>query len=254
MYGQLSNCCGISTFLMLINPKKNTKFKEFFDNTYEKISFLSNQTRKEFKWSVVIDYILLKSLGDNLIRKFLSEKIPDIIDYYMPIVHYKLKDKNFSNTNVVSKRILKKSLYTMREDADLKILFYLFGGMYFPQEQETYDPTRALYFTSKDFFPNNSGLKYKLDLMKNHLQSEEGGNIPCIALNFGYHWVAVNSIENGIIGINNPLGTSPSQKQITRGIPEHYRFYLFNYNQKKAFILKKDIKKFLNAVIENERD
>lgn len=253
MYGQLSNCCGISTFLMLINPEKNTKFKEFLDNTYEKISFLSKQTRKEFKWSVVIDYLLLKSLGDNLLKKFLSEKIPDIVDYYMPIVHYKLKDENFSNTNIISRRILKKSLHTMREDADLKILFYLFGGNYFPQEQETYDSTRGLYFTSKDFFPNNSGFKYKRDLIKKHLESEKDGNTPCIALNFGYHWVAMNSIDNDIIGINNPLGTSPSQKQITRGIPEHYRFYLFNYNQKNAFILQKDIKRFLDSDMEREQ-
>ena len=252
MYGQLSNCCGISTFLMLINPEKNIEFKELLDNTYEKIDFLSKQTRKEFKWSVVIDYILLKSLGENLLKEFLSERIPDIVDYYMPIVHYKLKDKNFYNNNVVTKRILKKSLSTMREDADLKILFNLFGGRYFPQEQENYDPTRALYFTSKDFFPNESGFKYKLNLMKNHLKSEKDGNIPCIALNFGYHWVAVNSIEGDIIGINNPLGSSPSRKQITRETPEHHRFYLFNYNQKRAFILKKEVKRFLTSDLEKE--
>ena len=252
MYAQLSNCCGISTFLMLINPEKNTQFKEFLNGTYEKISFLSKQTRKEFKWSIVIDYILLKSLGDNLLNKFLREKIPDIVDYYMPIVHFKLKDKNFSNTNVVTRRIFKKSLYTMREDADLKILFNLFGGNYFPQEQEIYDPTRALYFTAKDFFPNNSEFKQKLDLMKKHLQSETNGIIPCIALNFGSHWVAVNSIDNDIIGINNPLGSSPSRKQINRGVPENYRFYLFNYNQKSSFILKKEVKKFLDSEIDKE--
>jgi len=252
MYEQLSNCCGISTFLMLINPEKNNEFKAFLDNTYEKISFLNKQTRKEFKWSVVIDYILLKSIGNNLLKKFLNERVPDIVNYYMPIIHFKLKDKKFSNNNVVTRRILKKSLHTMREDTDLKILFNLFGGNYFPQEQETYDPTRALYFTSKDFFPNDSGLNKKLDLIKNHLLSENNSNIPCIALNFGYHWVAVNSIENDILGINNPLGSSPSRKQITHRIPENYRFYLFNYNQKKSFILKKEIKNFFESEIEKE--
>ncbi|GAH09893.1 unnamed protein product, partial [marine sediment metagenome] len=90
----------------------------------------------------------------------------------------------------------------MRTDADLKILFHLFGGEYFPQEQETCDGTGGLYFTSKDFFPNDSGFKNKLDIMKNHLQGEGNGKIPCIALNFGYHWVAVNSINDDIIGIN----------------------------------------------------
>ena len=151
---------------MLINPEKNTKFKGFFDDTYEKISFLNKQPRKEFKWSVVIDYLLLKSLGNNLLKKFLSDKIPNIIEYYMPIIHHELKDANFSKHNIVSKRVLKKSLHTMRTDADLKILFRLFGGKYFPQEQENSDGTGGLYFTSKAFVPNDSGFKKKIGIMK----------------------------------------------------------------------------------------
>ena len=89
--------------------------------------------------------------------------------------------------------------------------------------------------------------------MKNHLQGEGNGKIPCIALNFGYHWVAVNSINDDILGINNPLGSNPSSKKITRGIPEHYRFYLFNYSQKKAFVLKNDLKNFFDIDIKKER-
>ena len=241
MYGQLSNCCGISTFLMLINPEKNTRFKKLFDDMYDGIGFLCKQTRKEFKWSVVIAYILLKSLGENLLKRFLSDKIPDIVNYYMPIVHYKLNDKIFTENNKVSKRILEKSLYTMREDRDLKILFYLFGGKIFKQEQEIYDGTGGLYFTFKDFYPNDSGFKSKLEILKNHLQSEVNGKIPCIAINFGHHWVAVNSIEKDVISYNNPLGPYISSKKITRGISENTRFFLFNYSQKKAFILKKNV-------------
>jgi hypothetical protein len=231
---------------MLINPEKNTKFKEFFEDAYDNIGFLCKQTRKEFKWSVVIDYILLKSLGDDLIKEFLSEKNPDIVDVYMPIAHFMLDDKKFSKTNIVSKRIINKSLYTMREDVDLKILFYLFGGNFFPQEQETYDSTRALYFTFKDFYPNDSGFKNKLEIMKNHLQSEVIGKVSCIAINFGHHWVAVNSIETDIISYNNPLGPYISSKKITRDISENTRFFLFNYSQKNAFILKKNV---INKII-----
>ena len=66
LYSQLPNCCGISTYLMLINPEKNLKFKEFLNTLYSKIQFLKKENSQEFKWTVVLDYILLKYVGNNL--------------------------------------------------------------------------------------------------------------------------------------------------------------------------------------------
>ncbi|MFX1236262.1 MAG: hypothetical protein ACFFAS_11190 [Promethearchaeota archaeon] len=253
LYGQLSVTCGISTFLMLINPEKNQKFASFLDDIYNDVSFFMKQTKKELKWSVAITYILLKSLGNNLLNEFLYRNIPDIVDYYMPIVHYQLSNKNFSKGNKVTKNILRNSLNTMRTDADLKILFYLFGGKFFPQKQDSYDGTGGLYFSKKDFKQKEGKYEDKINLLGRHLNSNKSNTTACIALNVGYHWVAVNGIDKNTIGINNPLSSNPTKIHITSTIPEHYRFYLFNYNQKKAFILKADVREFLKREKTRER-
>ena len=253
LYSQLANTCGISTFLMLINPQKNEKFKLFLNDIYKKLSYFRKYSRDEFKWSVVIDYLLLKSMGNNILKDFLSKKNPDITDVYMPIVHYELQDKNFAENNVITKYVLKKSLHKMRTDADLKILFYLFGGEFYPQQNPFPDGTGGLFFTHDDFFPNESKFKDKINVLKSHLEKKENGKMPCIALNVGYHWIAINYLRKNTIGVNNPLNTSPSEKNISRTIPERYRFYLFSYNQDDAFILKKNVKNFILSEIENKR-
>ena len=90
LYGQLPNCCGLSTYLMLINPERNVGFKIFLNDMYGKINFLMKQTREEFRWSVVMDYVLLKSLGNNILNQFLKRKIPESVEYYMPILLFDL--------------------------------------------------------------------------------------------------------------------------------------------------------------------
>ncbi|MFX1277014.1 MAG: hypothetical protein ACFFBP_05890 [Promethearchaeota archaeon] len=246
IYSQMHNTCGISTFLMLINPKQNKNFKRFLNDLYEKINYLMRHNRKEFKWSIAVDYLLLKSMGFNIIRDYIYEKNHDLVDYYMPIVHYKLGDKQFSENNKISKRILKNSLHTMREDPDLKILFYLFGGNFYPQEQEIWDGTGALYFSSKDFTSSVLNYKTKLKILQDHLKTEKEGAIPCIALNYGFHWVAINSIKNDTLEIHNSLSSVPYSMKINKRIHETYRFYLFSYNEKDAFILTEEVKEFLN--------
>ena len=246
IYRQMHNTCGISTFLMLINPEKNLKFRKILERIYEKIKFLMKSNQNEFKWSITITYLLLRSMGSNLIRDYLLEKNPEIVDYYMPIVHYKIRDNKFYDTNKITKRILKNHLHTMREDPDFKILFYLFGGDFYPQEQEIWDGTGALYFIRNDFEQEGLNYRKKLRILDDHLKTRKDGKRNCIALNLGFHWVAVNSIDNGTLQLHNSLSRTPTIIEITRKIPESYRFYLFSYNEQEAFILKNEILEFLD--------
>ena len=71
---------------MLINPENNLKFRAFLNNLYSKLKYMKKESRPEYRWSIVLDYILLKSLGDNILNRFLSKRIPDIVNYYMPII------------------------------------------------------------------------------------------------------------------------------------------------------------------------
>jgi len=245
IYRQMHNTCGISTFLMLINPEKNQKFKIFLDRLYENINLLMRSNQNEFKWSIAITYLLLKSMGSNLIRQYLYKKNPDIVDYYMPIVYYKIGDNKFYDTNKITKRILKSHLHTMREDPDFKMLFNLFGGDFYPQEQDIWDGTGALYFIRNDFRQDGLNSKKKIKILEDHLNTQMDGKNSCMALNLGFHWVAVNSIENGSLQIHNSLSRSPNIIKITEFIPESYRFYLFSYHEKDAFILKREVLEFL---------
>ena len=244
IYRQMHNTCGISTFLMLIDPENNQNFRKFLDSIYDNINFLMKSDQNEFKWSIAITYLLLKSMGSNLIKDYLYEMNPEIVNYYMPIVHYKIRNDKFYETNKITKRILKNHLHTMREDPDFKILFYLFGGDFFPQEQEIWDGTGALYFIQNDFEREGLNYKKKLKILKDHLITRKDGIINCIALNLGFHWVAVNSIENETLQLHNSLSRSPNIIKITREISESYRFYLFSYNEEEAFILKNEVLEF----------
>ena len=240
---------------MLINPEKHFGYKWFFDNLFYKIRFFKRQKCAEYRSSVVLDYLLLKSLGDNILRSFLRNQIPDIVDYYMPIIPFQLKDTRFSQNNLVSPHILRNSLYTMRTDADLKIYFSLFGGSFQAQEQETADGTGGLYFTKNDFKDGKAGYKAKIRIMKEHLKGEESSKIPCIALNVGHHWVAIQGIKDSdnVLIINNPLG-GRQQRRITRSTPEHHRFYLFHHDPMNAFVLSKSVEGFLSSEIAREKD
>ena len=80
LYSQLPNACGLATFLMFVNPDKNIKLKDFLDYFYPKVKdfYAIDQEKKEFQWAYVLDYLLLKSIGNNKLSDYLSKKIPDM--------------------------------------------------------------------------------------------------------------------------------------------------------------------------------
>jgi hypothetical protein len=250
-YGQLPNCCGLSTFLMMINPEKYRGFKIFLNHLYEKIEFLNNQKINEYKWTIAINYLLLKSVGYNIIRDFIYKKDPELVDYYMPIIHFDIANEQFSIDNLVKASFFNRYLYTMKRDKDLKILFYLFGGIYHEQEQEISDSTRSLYYTKKDF-KEKAFIKRKTKIMIDHLLNNTGDKKPSIALNVGYHWVAIQSIKENTLYIHNPLSRNLKTMTINKRIPERYRFYLFSYNENDSFISSQKLMNFLDGEVEME--
>lgn len=258
----MSNCCGLSTFLMLIIPEKNLMFKKFLNELYSKISFLLKKERNEFKWSIALDYILLKTAGKNILSEFLNEQIPDFLNY-ITIMIYLLenesfrvshrKSQDFFEKNLVNSYILRRSLFSMRKNVDLNIFFSLFGGGFYPQEQEIYDGTGSLYFTRNDFNLSSPIFDAKIQILKDHLLSSENESIKCIALNKGFHWVAISSIEGRRLLINNPLSSRINQLIVNNNINDSYRFYLYDYNPNNAIILKEEALDFFNSEIEKEK-
>ncbi|MHA1439327.1 MAG: hypothetical protein ACTSPD_17285 [Promethearchaeota archaeon] len=276
-YRQLPNACGLSSFLMLINPESNLEIKNFLDHAYEHINFLiprlslKQNLLDEYKWSVVLVYLLLKCLGDNTLSSNLYDVAPELYDEFRPNLVFNLENDNnkeirrlpetfkefyfsFFKEFLVNPYILRRSLYTMRIDRELKILFTLFGGTFIPQEQEIWDGTGALYFSKEDFKSKTNKYKEKLKILEKHLQNSDNKIIPAIIMNLGFHWVAVSSIseKSNTILFNDPATGKTIKVKIGKRFPESCRFYLFNYNPESALILKKEIKEFLNNEFEKE--
>lgn len=236
----MGGCCGLSSFLMLINPEKNAQLRTFLNNFYENIKFLKNTQIDEFKWSVVVDYLILKSIFDQDLKDHIRSKDPDIVDYYFPIKLYELKKYPFSRNGLLTKDVFNYHLHKWKTNYDLKILFYLFGGTYYPQPQKYPDGTGSLYFEKNA----TSESETKLDIMKAHLKKSNDNKSFCIALNIrSFHWVAVNFIlDDNTILINDPSGGQITLK-VDRLSSQH-RFYLFSYDLSESIILNnKDLYK-----------
>jgi hypothetical protein len=111
-YKQLPNACGLSTFLMLINPEKNLEFKLFLDKMYKYIEFQITELPskfkelKEYKWSIVLTYVLLKCIDKNELYFYLEKTIPEIIENYATITMYTLQELDAKETQKYSKVVL----------------------------------------------------------------------------------------------------------------------------------------------------
>lgn len=273
-YKQLPNACGLSTVLMLLNPEKHDGMKSFLTEFYEQIDFLIPQLSKnpvildEYKWSVVLNYLLLKILGQNELHEFLKEHVDEFETHvavktssYHNEEASKLKQLpelfselffSFFENHLVNPYLLRTSLFSMRTDREIKILFKLFGGTFYAQDQEFPDGTGALYFTEGDFKSKPKEADNKLDILKNHLKKTTNNETFCIAVNLGFHWVAVRSIDGKMVNINDPSSGREKSFKIGKRIPETFRFYLFKFNPEEAIVLQDHIQEFLKSESKKE--
>ncbi len=275
VYRQLSDTCGLSTFLMLLNPEDNEAIKSYLNQLYGKLEFLVIRSPRvinsldEYKWSVVLDYLLLKTLGENPISSYLYERIPDLIDVYKVESTSRLQNKtdrqlrrlpqsfsdfyiSFFENNLVNPYILESSLYSLRTDLELKILFSLFGGKFLYQQLDSEGGSGAVYFTKKEFQTDSESWKRKVSVLENHLKKESSTSLSRIALNLGSHWVSVKSVSEteGVVYNDSIPGKSKNLK--IKRLTESNLFYLFNYKPTLAFFTNKINKDFLSGEIEKE--
>ena len=263
---------------MLINPERYEKIKNYLNSLYEELDFLMPRLSlkfdllAEFKWSVVLNYLLLKVLGGNPISQFLEEKMGDSLLNYKIIAVNKLNNENnrlvrslppsfsdfyfsFFEQYKVNPYVMRQNLQFFRTDLELKILFYLFGGKPIIYENKLVDITGALYFTKNDFKRTTETSEKKMELLETHLNYEPNGAFYPIAANFENHWVAINKIEGNKISFNDPATGKQRWGKISKRIPESYRFYFFEYDPKKIEIVKPKyityIKSELNKELEN---
>jgi len=273
LYSQLPNACGLATFLMFVNPDKNIKVKDFLDQFYPKVKdfYAIDQEKKEFQWAYVLDYLLLKSIGNNKFSRYLSEKIPEMFENYKLLMHFELeKNKNrnfdpddkiinhmynsFFESDLLHPFILRNHLISLKWEYELKLLFFLFGGEFIPQI--SIDGTGSFFFSRQDTrdLDSEKFLK-KFNLLKEYTTE---GQDSCVAINTRQHWLVLESVykegNNYFMKILDPARKTPSKIKITkRKFSEKVRFYLFKYDLNNAFILSEEVKQFLGEEIERDK-
>jgi hypothetical protein len=237
---------------MLINPDENRALKSFLFNFFDNIKFLTTKIKKshtrlrEFKWALVLNYILIKILGNNCLSTFLHEKYTDECENYKIIGRFELR-KNikrklkyspeieaqtislFFQHHLITPLVFLSNLYEMRTNLDLKMLFALFGGDAVINHKFNEDGTGAIFFEKADSLKGE-----KIIFLKTHLQNKEEKGNRCIALNSGFHWKPLRSIESLSYFSSN-------------------RFYLFKYDMTKAYIMSSKVHKFLKSEIQKNR-
>ena len=256
---------------MLIDPETHGKLRDILDRVYHDVQFLIPKLSmrvggvKEYKWAVSLAYLLLKTLGQNPLSEFLKREAPFFENY--PIVKtHELQSSisggsdpfqspfsewhdSFFESNLVNPRVLRKNLFTMRTDVEMKILFRLFGGKFLPQEQEILDGTGALYFPKKKFKAKRD---QKLENLREYLASSKEEWIPRIALNLGSHWVALTEVKGKKIYFHDPMSGRSRRIKVKRRNASFFRFYLFRFNPEKAFVLKDEMKRFIQQETDKE--
>jgi len=253
-FPQLTNTCGLSSLLMIAMPQGTsletlltTIAKRMGDLEYWNALGLGNLKawiRQDMKgehlslfWQVASAYLLMKTCFNPILSSHLQQTFPDEYDFFKIILLQQLENrlnaflgmKNrqaamninyFLKTGIVRRTPLQEYLFEMKTNLELKMLAHLFGG-----EQKLFpspDGTGCIFLDGKDD-------KKKLETLYQHVSDG-------IIIGLGYHWLAVQGMEqekkneyNFII--HDPLG----QKKVVSAanIEINYRFYVFQFDTAK---------------------
>ena len=215
-YGQHRNGCGLASLLMLLNVPEHPEIKQFLSQFWKELTPLFGEvsyTQKEYQWAVVLQYLLLKSVGytDESGKEKIYEFFNKRLEYAFEdqrimnkftqeqnrqtLLNKKRADEAFTYLHYtelfdyVTPHILMYNIHTMKTDMELKVLAELFNYQFDYQESEDY--TGAIYFLKKEIkkkFGESTQVKWEL--------LEKLSNDPDKIILYGryHHWLAVRGI------------------------------------------------------------
>lgn len=223
LFHQVSNGCGLSSMLMLLDPiKENKDLAEFIDTVWEGVkTFLMAKkiTKKEFKWSYALQYLLQKALHKNVISNYLRKNIEYFDDDFIPHVKEHLMElkqahinreevqivemyDSFFKNGLNNHFIVQEHLGRMKTNVELRILFELFGYEFIPHYYG--QPTMALWFSQEEIKSLDDSVSEKAKILKTEF--ERGSKV---MWGQSYHWLAVTDIQISEKGyeiiVNDPL-------------------------------------------------
>ncbi len=210
IYGQMDNTCGLASLLMILQPESRGIAETLarWWGGVKNITKAAEAPQVEFNWERVLNYILLKTLKHPRLRAYADEKLGDPAIEYFIVFEDRIQQglrricsregprgmflKNiFDSTGAVCDPLLQGHLNLMKLDAELKILYRFFGGI-FQHHYEANEPTGAIKFTRQEVKDStNKEFQGKIKILEQAIQNNHK-----ILLGLGHHWMAVKSIKS----------------------------------------------------------
>ncbi|MHA1253691.1 MAG: hypothetical protein ACTSRP_27235, partial [Candidatus Helarchaeota archaeon] len=248
-YRQLYNTCGLSSLLMISIPEKNGNLQYLLDDICRLIG-VSVEFNRELNWQLACGYLLLKMSYNRLLSWHLRNEFKEEFSHFKIILknqiyqklelYEKKQDRKmvsalnlFLKHRIIRKNTLKAYLDDMKTNLELKMLAYLFGGRFIPNNNSN-DGTGCYVFKNKN----------KKDVKKIDEMITDG-----LMLGLYNHWMPVKNIykdenNNFVLAVNDPLG---NKKSIPfNSITQDYRFYHYKFDPKLRDKMDQIVRRALN--------
>lgn len=269
LYQQLINACGLTTVLMILHHSNYHTEAAQLDLLCEHLDPLINEIEpdlpSEFQLQYVLQYVLLKIYGAKsvkyqFLKPFFKDAFPQEFFNHLTIVKYQMKqnqrshlishlyqnaegyDQYFLDDYQVNANFLQEQAHYSKMDLDLKLLLWMFGFKFLPQQNQ--DGTGALslnytsekeyvkhitnYFLSPDhhlicgksahwmlvvhIYPRESSSFFKFK------ERKEGNPLEQVK--------KASKLKDITLLMNNPLKNAPQEYNL-EDIGQDFRFYIF---------------------------
>lgn len=271
VFRQLHNSCGLSSMLVFLDPDSNEDLQNFLNMIWEKISQIVLQKPpplKEFQWSFVLEYLLLKSIcleDKNELYNRIGKIEPYNFDLFRPMLNFKLEGymneyiekemelfpdiyQRFFDEGIINQFILLRHLDEMKDQWELVPLFSLFGYELIPYDSP--DGMGAIFFTKKDLKHPNAQISENLKKLKKEF--DMGARI---IYGMRGHWMPVTNIILTKSGYKITFNDSNTARKISipmKRLPESNWFYIFRKKKDVQISDWNEILKWLNPEFERE--
>lgn len=254
-YRQMKNTCGLSSLLMVLQPETRG-LAPFFDDAWRQLKplfHLKGLKRKEFRWAVVLQYLLFKLTGQNPLRAAMADfpDLQEIYEVYVPVMQFTLRQglagivkkfgadtivplfDRYQRTGYLFEELVYSRLFEMKDDPELKLLARLFGYRFVPWAggpPEQWDGTGAMYFTADEMKGYRAGqpdpvFEEKADFLTKQVYA--GHPVLC---GTGHHWIAVKDAREFdgkyFLTVHDPDSGKALRVPLDR-LGERERFYAF---------------------------
>ncbi len=275
-YHQLPNACGLSSLLMALRPDARA-ITPILDEFWEKIRNLFRekhwQNRREYLWTRVLEYLLLKGFQAPDFREAFEAAMPEFFELYVIISHDQIQQthalllkrfgpriepliEKYYERGLLYEELVLRRILKMKENPELKFLAKIFGCDFVPWPQ-SWDGTGAVTFTREDlksYRKNNPSPEFeeKVTFLRKGLKAEDP-----MLLGSTHHWLAVKDILEFdgklFLTYHDPANGKEMRRPFDRFGPSDF-FYRFTFSseelQKNAAIARRVIEQDIPAEIQ----